>query len=122
MDKIKFKKDQQVVLHPREFILGTTVEKIKIPENMVGRLEGKSSLGRIGIVIHSTAGYVDPGFNGQLTLEISNLAPLPIALYPGMRICQISFALMTSKANNPYGSVKLGSHYQDQKGVVGSRI
>lgn len=122
MDKVEVSEDQPIVVHPREFLLGTTVEKLKIPNDLVGRLEGKSSLGRIGIIVHSTAGYLDPGFCGQVTLEISNLANLPIALYPGMKICQVSFVKMTSKATNPYGSKKIGSHYQNQTGVVESKI
>lgn len=122
MKRILIKKGEPIIVHPREFILGTTVEKVKIPTDLVARLEGKSSLGRIGLVIHSTAGYVDPGFEGQLTLEISNLANLPIALYQGMKICQISFIQMTSKAEVPYGHKKLKSHYQGQKGTAESNL
>lgn len=122
MEKVGVGKDQPLVVHPREFVLGTTEEWVEVPDFLVGRLEGKSSLGRIGLVIHSTAGYVDPGFKGQLTLEISNLANLPIALYPGMRICQISFLKMTTPAKYPYGHKRLVSHYQDQKGVMGSSL
>jgi dCTP deaminase len=115
-------KDNPIVVHPREFVLGSTIETVKIPHDLVARLEGKSSLGRIGIVIHSTAGYVDPGFEGQLTLEISNLSNLPIALYKGMRICQISFIQMTSAAEIPYGDARLKSHYQGQKGASESNL
>lgn len=122
MKKIIVGNNEPLILHPREFVLGTTVETVKIPSDLVGRLEGKSSLGRIGLVIHSTAGYVDPGFEGQLTLEISNLANLPIALYKGMKICQISFSLMTSPAQFPYGHKKIKSHYQGQKGTLGANI
>ena len=122
MKKIVIAKDEPLILHPREFVLGTTAEWVKIPSDLVARLEGKSSLGRIGLVIHSTAGYVDPGFEGQLTLEISNLANLPIALYRGMKICQISFNQMTSPAQFPYGHKKIKSHYQGQKGTVGADI
>lgn len=122
MKKIMIGVGEPLIIHPREFVLGTTVESVKIPFDLVARLEGKSSLGRIGLVIHSTAGYVDPGFEGQLTLEISNLANLPIALYRGMKICQISFNQMTSSAQFPYGHKKLKSHYQNQKNTVGSNL
>lgn len=122
MKKIAVKDGEPLIIHPREFVLGTTVEWLKIPHDLVGRLEGKSSLGRIGLIIHSTAGYFDPGFEGQATLEISNLANLPIALYKDMRICQISYLQMTSPAEFPYGHKKLNSHYFGQKGVKGSKI
>lgn len=122
MELISIKRNEPLIIHPREFILGTTVEKIVIPNHLVGRLEGKSSLGRIGIVIHSTAGYVDPGFEGFLTLEISNLANLPIALYFGMRICQISFHILSEPPEKPYGHDRLNSKYQHQKGPTVSRI
>lgn len=120
MKRISVKSDEPLMLHPREFILGTTSEWVELPDDLVGRLEGKSSLGRIGLIIHSTAGYVDPGFAGQLTLEIYNLANLPITLYPGMKICQFSFVQMTGPAQYPYGHKKVKSHYLNQKGVVGS--
>lgn len=122
MKKIVVKNGEPLIVHPREFVLGTTAEWVELPNDLVARLEGKSSLGRIGLVIHSTAGYVDPGFAGQLTLEISNLANLPIAVYKGMKICQISFMQLSSPVQYPYGHPKLGSHYQDQKGVVGADI
>lgn len=122
MKKIVVKNGEPIIIHPREFVLGTTVEWLKIPSDLVGRLEGKSSLGRIGLIIHSTAGYFDPGFEGQATLEISNLANLPIALYKDMRICQISFLQMTSPAQYPYGHKKLKSHYFGQKGTVSANI
>lgn len=122
MKKIVVKTNEPLIVHPREFVLGTTAEWVKLPHDLVARLDGKSSLGRIGLVIHATAGYVDPGFMGQLTLEISNLANLPIAVYKGMKICQISFMQMTSPAQYSYGHKKLGSHYQNQKGVVGADI
>ena len=109
------------ILHPGEFILGSTLENIEIPADLVARLEGKSSLGRIGLLIHSTAGYVDAGGDGQLTLELSNVASLPITLYPGMKIGQISFVQMTTAADNPYGSSKLGSKYRGQEGPRPSR-
>ena len=109
------------ILHPGEFVLGSTLERVALPDNLVGRLEGKSSLGRLGLLIHSTAGFVDAGFDGQLTLELSNVANLPITLYPGMRIGQISFHLMTTPAEQPYGTGDLGSKYQSQLGPVPSR-
>ncbi|MFC1962643.1 dCTP deaminase [Chloroflexota bacterium] len=108
-------------LNPGEFVLGSTVESVTLPDNIVGRLEGKSSLGRIGLLIHSTAGYVDPGWQGHLTLELSNVAKLPITLYYGMRIGQMSFLRLTSPVDRPYGSAGLGSKYQGQAEPVPSR-
>jgi len=113
--------DDPFILHPGEFVLGSTLERVVLPDDLVGRLEGKSSLGRLGLLIHSTAGFVDAGFDGQLTLELSNVANLPITLYPGMRIGQISFQRMTTPAERPYGSTALGSKYQSQRGPVASR-
>ncbi len=113
--------DDRFVLHPGEFVLGSTLERVKLPTDLVARLEGKSSLGRLGLLIHSTAGFVDAGWNGQLTLELSNVANLPITLYPGMKIGQISFIRMTSEADVPYGSSAVGSKYQDQVGPVPSQ-
>ena len=107
---------QPFILHPGEFVLGSTSERVALPDDLVGRLEGKSSLGRLGLLIHSTAGFVDAGWDGQLTLELSNVANLPITLYPGMKIGQISFMRMTTAADRPYGSGGLGSKYQHQKG------
>jgi dCTP deaminase len=106
--------DEPFILHPGEFVLGQTVEWVELPTDLVARLEGKSSLGRLGLLIHSTAGYVDPGWKGNLTLELSNVANLPIALYYGMRIGQISFFRMSSAVDRPYGSAELGSKYQGQ--------
>ena len=106
--------DERFVLHPGEFVLGQTLEWVELPDNLVARLEGKSSLGRLGLLIHSTAGYVDPGWKGKLTLELSNVAKLPIALYFGMKIGQISFFQMSSPVDRPYGSSGLGSKYQGQ--------
>jgi dCTP deaminase len=106
--------DEPFILHPGEFVLGQTLEWSELPNNLVARLEGKSSLGRLGLLIHSTAGYVDPGWKGNLTLELSNVANLPIALYHGMKIGQISFFRMTSPVDRPYGSPDLGSKYQGQ--------
>lgn len=108
------------VLQPGQFALGTTVERICVPCDILGKLEGKSSLGRIGLMIHSTAGYVDPGWEGEITLELSNVATLPIILHPGMRIGQMSFEQMTSPVERPYGSAGLGSHYQGQSGACPS--
>ena len=110
------------ILHPGEFVLGSTLEHIEIPADLVARLEGKSSLGRIGLLIHSTAGYVDPGWKGHLTLELSNVANLPITLYYGMRIGQISFLRLTTPAETLYGSEELGSKYQGQTEPTASRI
>jgi dCTP deaminase len=106
--------DEPFVLHPGEFVLGQTLEWVELPDDVVARLEGRSSLGRIGLLIHSTAGYVDPGWKGNLTLELSNVANLPIALYSGMKIGQISFVRMSSPVERPYGSPELGSKYQGQ--------
>ena len=106
--------DEPFVLHPGEFVLGQTLEWVELPDDLVARLEGKSSLGRLGLLIHSTAGYVDPGWKGKLTLELSNVAKLPIALYFGMKIGQISFFEMSSPVDRPYGSSGLGSKYQGQ--------
>lgn len=106
--------DEGFILHPGEFVLGQTLEWVELPSDLVARLEGKSSLGRLGLLIHSTAGYVDPGWRGNLTLELSNVSNLPIALYPGMRIGQISFLELSSPVERPYGSPGLGSKYQGQ--------
>jgi dCTP deaminase len=111
----------QFVLHPGEFVLGSTAERVKLPDDLVARLEGKSSLGRLGLLIHSTAGFVDAGWDGYLTLELSNIATLPITLYPGMKIGQISFLQMTTPADVPYGSAAAGSKYQGQRGPTASR-
>ena len=114
--------NQPFILHPGEFVLGSTMEHIELPEDLVARLEGKSSLGRIGLVIHSTAGFVDPGWKGNLTLELSNLARLPITLYYGMKIGQISFLRLTTPADRLYGSESLGSKYQGQTEPTASRF
>jgi dCTP deaminase len=110
------------ILHPGEFVLGSTLERVGIPDDMVARLEGKSSLGRLGLLIHSTAGYVDPGWDGYLTLELSNVANLPITIYPGMKIGQISFFRLTTPAERPYGSAETRSKYQGQRGPTPSRF
>ncbi len=113
-EMLRIEHDEPFILHPGEFVLGQTVEWVELPDNLVARLEGRSSLGRLGLLIHSTAGYVDPGFKGTLTLELSNVANLPIALYYGMKIGQISFFAMSSAVERPYGSPELGSKYQGQ--------
>jgi dCTP deaminase len=113
--------DAPFMLHPGEFVLGSTLEFIGIPDDLVARLEGKGSLGRIGLLIHSTAGYVDPGWQGHLTLELSNVANLPITLYYGMRIGQISFLRLSSPVERLYGSAGLGSKYQGQTEATPSR-
>ncbi len=113
--------DEAFILHPGEFVLGSTSERVKLPNDLVARLEGKSSLGRLGLLIHSTAGFVDAGWDGQLTLELSNVANLPITLYPGMKIGQISFLRMSTEADNPYGSSAVGSKYQGQRGPIPSQ-
>lgn len=114
MDMVHASAGEPFVLHPGEFVLGATVERVQLPNDIVARLEGKSSLGRLGLLIHSTAGYVDPGWNGTLTLELSNVANLPIVLTPGMAIGQISFMQMSTPVDRPYGSPELGSKYQGQ--------
>ena len=108
--------DDPFILHPGEFVLGSTLERIALPDDLVARLEGKSSLGRLGLLIHSTAGFIDAGWDGQITLELSNVASLPITLYPGMRVGQVSFMQMSTPADNPYGSGIIGSKYQGQVG------
>ena len=113
--------DDPFILHPGEFVLGSTYERIAVPNDLVGRVEGKSSLGRLGLLIHSTAGFIDAGFDGHITLELANVASLPITLYPGMKIGQVSFMQMTSPADNPYGSGAKGSKYQGQRGPTPSR-
>ena len=113
--------EEPFVLHPGEFVLGTTFEKVSLSNKVVARLEGKSSLGRIGLLIHSTAGFVDPGFSGYLTLELSNVANLPIKIYPEMKIGQISFYYLNSPSESEYGSETYGSKYQGQEGPTPSR-
>ena len=109
------------VLHPGEFVLGSTLERIRLPDDLVARLEGKSSLGRLGLLIHSTAGFIDPGWDGHVTLELSNVANLPITIYRGMKIGQVSFMQLSEPADKPYGSGELGSKYQGQMGPTPSR-
>ena len=113
--------DGVFMLHPGEFVLGSTLERIGVPDDLVARVEGKSSLGRLGLLIHSTAGFVDAGFDGHITLELANVASLPITIYPGMRIGQVSFLRMTTPAERPYGKGAQGSKYQGQRGPTPSR-
>ena len=120
-EEVEIQGDQPFILHPGEFVLGSTLERVALPDDLVARLEGKSSLGRLGLLIHSTAGFVDAGWDGHLTLELSNVANLPIALYPGMKIGQISFLRMTTAAEHPYGSTETASKYQGQRGPTPSR-
>jgi dCTP deaminase len=118
---VEVEPDKAFILHPGEFVLGSTLERVALGSDLVARLEGKSSLGRLGLLIHSTAGFVDSGWDGHLTLELSNVANLPIAIYPGMKIGQISFLRMTTEADQPYGSEAAGSKYQGQRGPTPSR-
>src|SRR5687768_7998603 len=113
--------EEPFILHPGEFVLGSTYEVVTLPDDVAARLEGKSSLGRLGLLTHSTAGFIDPGFSGHVTLELSNVATLPIKLWPGMKIGQLCFFRLSSASENPYGSEKYGSRYQDQRGPTPSR-
>ncbi|NHT17825.1 dCTP deaminase [Cellulomonas sp. IC4_254] len=113
--------DEPFVLHPGEFVLGSTFEQVTLPDDIAARLEGKSSLGRLGLLTHSTAGFIDPGFSGHVTLELSNVATLPITLWPGMKIGQMCFFRLSSPALAPYGSGASGSRYQGQRGPTASR-
>ena len=120
-EKVVKTEKEAFVIHPREFVLGSTLESIELPTDLAGRLEGKSSLGRLGIVIHSTAGKVDPGFKGNLVLEITNIGTLPVMLYPGMRVCQLLFEQLSSPTTKAYTDRKT-SKYKNQKKTVGSRV
>jgi dCTP deaminase len=113
--------EEPFILHPGEFVLGSTYELVTLPDDVAARLEGKSSLGRLGLLTHSTAGFIDPGFSGHVTLELSNVATLPIKLWPGMKIGQLCFFRLSSPAEHPYGSAKYGSRYQGQRGPTPSR-
>ncbi|MFI6789984.1 dCTP deaminase [Nonomuraea sp. NPDC050383] len=113
--------DEPFILHPGEFVLASTYEVITLPSDLASRLEGKSSLGRLGLLTHSTAGFIDPGFSGHVTLELSNVATLPIKLWPGMKIGQLCVFRLSSPAEHPYGSEKYGSRYQGQRGPTPSR-
>ena len=118
---IEVRPDEPFILHPGEFVLGSTFEQVTLPDDIAARLEGKSSLGRLGLLTHSTAGFIDPGFSGHVTLELSNVATLPIKLWPGMKIGQMCFFQLSSPAEHPYGSATTGSHYQGQRGPTPSR-
>jgi dCTP deaminase len=118
---VEVDEDEPFILHPGEFVLGSTLEVVSLPDDLVARLEGKSSLGRLGLLIHSTAGFIDPGFEGNVTLELSNVANLPITIYHGMKIGQISFMQMTEPTSTPYGSSALGSKYRGQRGPTPSK-
>ena len=118
---VEVDKEEAFILHPGEFVLGSTFEFVSLPNDIAARLEGKSSLGRLGLLTHSTAGFVDPGFQGHVTLELSNTATLPIKLWPGMKIGQLCFFQLSSESENPYGSSKYGSRYQGQRGPTASR-
>jgi len=118
---VEVEPEEAFILHPGEFVLGSTLERITLPDDLVARLEGKSSLGRLGLLIHSTAGFIDPGWDGHVTLELSNVANLPITIYYGMKIGQLSFVQLTEPAEYPYGSGELGSKYQGQVGPTPSR-
>jgi dCTP deaminase len=113
--------EEPFILHPGEFVLGSTYEVVSLPDDVAARLEGKSSLGRLGLLTHATAGFVDPGFSGHVTLELANVATLPIKLYPGMKIGQFCFFRLTSPSEHPYGSAKYGSRYQGQRGPTPSK-
>lgn len=117
---VEIKEDGAFILHPGEFVLGSTLERVALGNSLVARLEGKSSLGRLGLLIHSTAGFIDPGWDGHITLELSNVANLPIAIYPGMKIGQISFLQMSTPASVGYGS-EIGSKYKGQRGPTPSK-
>ncbi|MBL1067859.1 dCTP deaminase [Streptomyces sp. 7-21] len=118
---IEARDDEPFILHPGEFVLASTYEVITLPDDLASRLEGKSSLGRLGLLTHSTAGFIDPGFSGHVTLELSNVATLPIKLWPGMKIGQLCMFRLSSPAENPYGSARVGSRYQNQRGPTPSR-
>ncbi len=119
--EVAVENDEEFILHPGEFVLASTYEVITLPDDIAGRLEGKSSLGRLGLLTHSTAGFIDPGFSGHITLELSNVANLPVKLFPGMKIGQLCLIKLSSSAENPYGSALYGSRYQGQRGPTASK-
>ena len=119
--QVEIQDGEPFILHPGEFVLGSTYELVTLPDDIAARLEGKSSLGRLGLLTHSTAGFVDPGFSGHVTLELSNVSTLPIKLWPGMKIGQLCFIRLTSPAEKPYGSTEYSSRYQGQRGPTASR-
>jgi dCTP deaminase len=118
---IEIREDEPFVIHPGEFVLGRTLEWVRLPDDVVARIEGKSSLGRLGLIVHATAGFVDPGFEGTLTLEITNLTRIPIVLWPRKPIAQLSFMTLDRPAERPYGHPDLGSHYHGQVDATESR-
>jgi dCTP deaminase len=120
-EKVTVAQDDAFILHPGEFALGSTIERVAIPSDLVARVDGRSSVGRLAVVVHATAGFIDPGFAGQITLELSNLGRVPVRLYPGMRIAQIVLYQLTSAAERPYGPAR-GSRYQEQSGPIASRL
>jgi dCTP deaminase len=120
-EEVRIEEGEPFAIHPGEFVLGNTLERVAIPEDVVARIEGKSSIGRLGLIVHATAGFVDPGFQGTLTLEITNLTRVPIKLYAGLPIAQLSFMALDQPAERPYGSPELGSHYQGQLAATESR-
>jgi dCTP deaminase len=120
-EEVKVEEGDPFVIHPGEFVLGRTLEWVELPDDIVARIEGKSSLGRLGLIVHATAGFCDPGWKGTLTLELNNLTRVPIKLYPGLPIAQLSFMTLDAPAERPYGSEGLGSHYQGQRAATESR-
>jgi dCTP deaminase len=120
-EEVTIKQDESFVIHPGEFCLGRTLEWVELPDDIVARIEGKSSIGRLGLIVHATAGFCDPGWKGTLTLELNNLTRIPIKLYPGLPIAQLSFMVLDRPAARPYGSPELGSHYQGQRAATESR-
>jgi dCTP deaminase len=120
-EEVKVSKNEPFVIHPGEFALGRTMEWVELPDDIVARIEGKSSLGRLGLIVHATAGFCDPGWKGTLTLELANLTRVPIRLYHGLSIAQLSFMTLDAPAQRPYGHEELGSHYQGQVEATASR-
>jgi dCTP deaminase len=120
-EEVVVAQDEAFVIHPGEFCLGRTLEWVELPDDIVARIEGKSSIGRLGLIVHATAGFCDPGWKGTLTLELNNLTRVPIKLYPGLLIAQLSFMTLDRAAERPYGSPELGSHYQGQRAATESR-
>ena len=122
MESLTVEDGEAFIIHPNEFALATTYEYVKVPDDLVARVEGRSSMGRLGVTMHVTAGYIDPGFEGKITLEISNIGAMPVALYPGQRVCQLVFETMTTPADKPYGHPDRNSKYMGQKSPESSRI
>lgn len=122
METVKIKEGEPFIIHPNEFALATTSEYIKVPDDLVARVEGRSSMGRLGVTMHVTAGYIDPGFEGKITLEISNIGAMPVALYPGQRVCQIVFETLTTPSETPYGHPDRDSKYMGQTEPECSKI